>query len=70
MVWGAICASGRCSLWFAPEGITMNGDVYLDILKDKLLTFMEIRGCNYFQHDGAPCHKKTICHTMVDRLWH
>lgn len=61
MVWGAISASGRCGLWMMPEGTTINGHVYLDVLKDKLLPFMEIRGCTHFQHDGAPCHRtKTV----------
>ncbi|CAM1299525.1 Uncharacterised protein r2_g945 [Pycnogonum litorale] len=32
MVWGAICASGRCGLWFMPEGTSINGTVYLEVL--------------------------------------
>ena len=59
MVWGSIAASGRCSLWFSPLGKTINASVYLSILKEKLQTFMTIRNCSVFQHDGAPCH--TAC---------
>lgn len=57
MVWGAIAARGRCGLWFMPPGTTVNGGVYLNILKEKLTTFMTMRGCSHFLHDGAPCHR-------------
>jgi len=39
-----------------PKGTTINGEVYLKILQEKLPTFMDLHNCNYFQHDGAPCH--------------
>jgi len=45
MVWGAICAKGRCGLWFMPEGTSINGAVYLNILKEKLPIFMGINQC-------------------------
>lgn len=57
MVWGAISAKGRSGLWFMPEGSTINGAVYLDVLKDKLPQFMAIHDCDTFQQDGAPCHQ-------------
>ena len=59
MVWGSIAASGRCGLWFSALGKTINASVYLSILKEKLQTFMTIRNCSVFQHDGVPCH--TAC---------
>ena len=36
---------------------TINGALYLSILKDKLPPHMTILNCNIFQHDGAPCHR-------------
>lgn len=57
MIWGAICSQGRCGLWFMPKNTTINGSVYLQILKDKLPVFFGIYGCTTFQQDGAPCHK-------------
>lgn len=57
MIWGAISANGRCGLWFMPEGTTINGPVYLGILQEKLLNFMNITQCDTFQQDGAPCHQ-------------
>lgn len=60
MVWGAISAKGRCGLWFAPQGTTINSATYLDILKEKLPIYMASRQCNYFQHDGAPCHQARV----------
>ena len=57
MIWAAICAGGRNGLWFMPEGTSINGTVYLDVLKSKVPSSMEIKRCSYFQHDGAPCHQ-------------
>ena len=57
MIWAAICAGGRHGLWFMPEGTSINGIVYLEVLKSKLSSFMEIKMCSHFQHDGAPCHQ-------------
>ena len=56
MVWGGISVMGRCGLWFLPPKTTMNGKIYLEMLKDKLPPFMELRGTTIFQQDGAPCH--------------
>lgn len=57
MVWGAIASSGRCGLWFMPSGTTIKGATYLGILQEKLPRYMQSRGCDYFQHDGAPVHQ-------------
>lgn len=57
MVWGCISAEGRGGLSLIPQGKTVNGSMYLDILKEKLPAFMQLRNCDYFQHDGAPCHQ-------------
>lgn len=65
MVWGAICAKGRCGLWFMPEGTSINGTVYLDVLKEKLPPFMNITQCTHFQHDGAPCHQTKSVKTWI-----
>lgn len=56
MIWGAIAAAGRGGLWIMPKGTTINADVYLGILKEKLLPFMSILSCKVFQQDGAPVH--------------
>lgn len=57
MVWGAMSVLGRAGLWFMPKDTTINGAVYLGILKEKLPPFMEIHQTSIFQHDGAPCHQ-------------
>ena len=56
MIWGSISARGRGGLWIMPPGTTINADVYLSILQEKLPIFMDIHNCSIFQHDGAPCH--------------
>jgi len=60
MIWGAVSVAGRAGMWIMPKDTTINGKVYLGILKDKLPNFMSImsiHGTTYFQHDDrAPCH--------------
>lgn len=57
MVWGCVSgAGGRGGLWVMPKNSTINGLVYLNILKEKLNNFMLFHGATHFQHDGAPCH--------------
>jgi len=56
MIWGAMSAYGRAGLWFMPPNSTINGTAYLQILQEKLPTFMSVHGTRYFQQDGAPCH--------------
>lgn len=60
MIWGAITAQHRCGLWFMPPNTTINGQVYLTILQEKLRIFMDITNTNCFQHDGAPCHRSKL----------
>ena len=60
MIWGCISAKQRGGLWFMPPNTTINSPVYLSILKEKLVTFMGINNCTYFQQDGAPCHTSRL----------
>jgi transposase len=60
MIWGAISAFGRAGLWFMPPNTTINGQTYLNVLKQKLPTFMSVHGTQFFQHDGAPCHTSKV----------
>lgn len=60
MVWGAICASGRCGLYIIPKGETVRAKNYLQIIQEKVPTFMQIKGTDVFQHDGAPAHTAKI----------
>ena len=57
MVWGCFGAHGRGGLWFCPPKTTINGPIYLQLLQDKLQEWMARLHCQYFQHDGAPCHR-------------
>lgn len=61
MVWGCVSgAGGRGGLWVMPKNTTINGTVYLNILKEKVNNFIQIHGATHFQHDGAPCHNTKI----------
>ena len=48
MIWAAICAGGRSGLWFMPEDTSINGTVYLKVLKNKVPSFMEIKRYSHF----------------------
>ena len=54
MVWGVIAAHGRFGLWFIPPYKSINGVVYLNILKKKLTTFITKGGCSHLLHDSSP----------------
>lgn len=60
MIWGAISAKGTAGLYFLPHGTTMNGQKYLELLKNKLEPHMTVHDCNIFMQDGAPCHRAKI----------
>lgn len=60
MVWACFSGHGRGGIWFMPKNTTINGAVYLDILKDKLMPHMTVLGSTEFQHDGAPCHRAAL----------
>jgi transposase len=57
MVWACFSgARGRGSLYFLPKSKTMNSEVYLNVLEEKLLPVFEIHEATMFMHDNAPCH--------------
>ena len=61
MVWGAFSGNdGRAGLAFLKQGVTMNGPIYLDVLKKHLPTFMDLHDCDIFMQDGAPCHHSKL----------
>ena len=43
-----------------PPGTTINGQIYLDLLKNKLELHMAVHKCSVFMQDGAPCHRAKI----------
>jgi transposase len=58
MAWACFTGDfGRGGLYFLPQKLMMNGDRYLDVLKNHLLPFMVIQKATHFLQDGAPCHK-------------
>lgn len=57
MIWGSMSSSGRGNLWFLSPNKTMNAEVYLNVLQERLRPMMNIRSTEVFMHDGAPCHR-------------
>jgi|SRR5215469_10457883 len=60
MVWGCFSYFGLGGLYFLPKNTTMNGERYLNMLKEKLQMSMHILRTTTFQQDGAPCHRGKI----------
>ena len=60
MIWGGMFVNGTAGLFFLPLGMTMNGQKYVDLLKDKLELHMAIHKCKIFMQDGTPCHRSKI----------
>lgn len=67
MVWGSFSGEhGAGEMFFVEPKQTINGDIYLDILKEQLhFFFYRHRPDAFFLHDGAPPHK---CHGVVQWL--
>ena len=58
MVWGAFSSDkGRVELFIIPKNVMMNGDLYINILSDHMVTMFELHQCSHFMHGSAPCHK-------------
>lgn len=64
-VWGSFSAKGRSSLYFVPQGKTVNSALYLDILKTKLIQSMTLHRCSTFQHDSAPAHTSRLVQSWL-----
>lgn len=65
MVWGSISAEGRAGLHIMPSGQSVNAKYYLNILQEKLESWLSIKHCTIFQHDGAPCHQAKSVKTWL-----
>ena len=57
MIWGVMSVSGTAGLFFMPPKTTMNGNRYLNLLREKLKLHMKVHRRSVFMHDGAPCHR-------------
>ena len=58
MVWGAFSSDkGRVELFILLKNVMMNGDLYIKILSDHMVTMFELHQCLHFMHDRAQCHK-------------
>jgi hypothetical protein len=61
MVW--VCFSGTYGhgeIFFLPPHVTMNGELYQDVLENHLLLFMAMHRSIHFLQDCAPCHASKI----------
>ena len=67
MVWDAMSAMARASLYFLPPKTTMNGTKYVALLKNKLQLYMCEHNSSTFMHVGAPCHRSRAAKQFLEQ---
>ena len=60
LILGGMSINGTAGLFFLSPGTTINGQKYLDLLKNKLELHMAVHKCSVFMQDVAPCHRAKI----------
>lgn len=48
------------SLYVVPPKTTVNSNMYLNLLHEKMELYMRVHKYSIFMHDGAPCHRSKI----------
>ena len=61
-----VSVNGTSRLYFLPAGQSMNGQKYLQLLREKFELYMDVDTCDVFMHDGAPCHLSKICGLILE----
>lgn len=58
MVWGCFSGEkGTGGVYFLDKNVTMNQNLYINVLNNHMLPFYEGHNSAMFLHDGAPCHR-------------
>jgi hypothetical protein len=68
MVWAAISARGKTPLVFVEQGVKIDRNVYMDLIREHLLPYAEedFDGEQWcFQQDSAPAHKANDTQDML-----
>lgn len=58
--WVAAAVNVVVGDYFPPENLPMDGDRYIEMLKDYMLTFLTIDAYNFFMHDSAYHRAKKV----------
>ena len=61
IIWGAMSKSGTAGLYFLPQGTTMNGANYMELLQEKLKLHMYIHQCSIFMHEELRATDQRLC---------
>uniref|UniRef100_A0A914CCY0 Transposase n=1 Tax=Acrobeloides nanus TaxID=290746 RepID=A0A914CCY0_9BILA len=72
MVWAGVVHRVKTPLFFVEMGIKVNGDVYRDFLRTKVLPWARrtYRGQHWvWQEDGAPSHKAIATRDLVKNIF-
>lgn len=61
MIWGCFSGElGHGGFHVLPKNITMNGDPWIEVLHNHMMSFCEIHGCNLFMQDSTPCREAKV----------
>ena len=64
---GGITGAQKTDLVFLSKGITINKDLYLDVLKHQVLPFMTENNIAIFMQENAPCHTSKLTKGWLDQ---
>ena len=85
MVWGAFSGDkGMAGLFFLPKNVMMNGNLYIKVLSDHLVTMFELDQCSHFIHkvknvtkwlqtkkiDALEWPGNSPNHNPIENCWH
>ena len=57
MVCSVSDAKGRAGLFFLPKKVMLNGDLYIKVLSDHMVTMFEPHQCSHFMHKARKVTK-------------
>ena len=66
MIWGGMSVNGTAGLFFLPPETTMNGQKYVDLLKDKLELHMAIHKCKNFYAGWCIVSPFQNCYSVLE----
>ena len=57
--------NGTAALYFLPAGVTINGQRYVNLLREKLQLCMAVHQCSVFMHDGTQYHRSKMVQSFL-----
>ena len=68
MVWCAVACRSAGGQYFIQPNATMNGPMYVELIKEKLKLHVYVHGCTIFMQDSAPCHFSKVATEFLKKF--